>query len=269
MPLYLKVDYHIPKFAAFYQLFSDGHVDYDPKLITEKSLKTLIIDFGPWAKSPCALMISQNPMLNVGQGKAVYAFHGISGGYCSEGGKNEAKADAYGVAKAETIGHSVCGTCQISFEQVAVVTVASGFNSFRFGIRLVDALNDFFKAGSSPEIPRALEVNPKYVADAYTKYHSITDDCVYELAHNARCMKDLCVSATVSKYESTTGIHITEAYSADPLDETSNPYQKMIWMKSDRCNGEIGVRVTCEKNKAPSFINLHALQKTMSCRSLK
>ncbi len=267
LPFYLKVDYQIPKFASFEQLVNDGHVDYDPKLITQKSLKTLVVDFGPWAHSPCAIMVSQNPQLGMTQ--AVYAFHGLSVGYCAQGGKNDSRADAYGLSKVEPVGHSACGTCQISFEQVAVSTVATGFNSFRFGIRLVDALNDFFRAGSSPEIPRALEVNPKYVADTYTKYQSIPDDCVYELAHNARCMKDLCVSSTVSKYEAASGIHITEAYAADYPDDRGGPNQKYIWMKTDKCDGEIGVPVVCQKNKVPSFVNMHAVMKTMSCRKLK
>ena len=114
-------------------------------------------------------------------------------------------------------------------------------------------------------------MNPKYVADTYTKYHTIPDECVYELAHNARCMKDLCVSATVSQYESETGRHVTEAYaatSADNIGRESNG-QKYIWMKLDSCDGEVGVPVVCEKNRAPSFVNMRAQMKTLSCRSLK
>lgn len=269
LPFYLKMDFQIPKFSSFEQLVSDGHVDYDPKLVSEKSIKTLVVDFGPWAKSPCSLVVSQDPHLNIRQ--SVYAFHGISGNLCSQTGDNNAKGDVFGLDKPETIGHSTCGTCQISFEQVAVGTVTSGFNSFRFGIRLVDTLNDFFRAGNSSEMPKALEVNPKYVADTYTQYHSIPDECVYELAHNARCMKDLCVSATVSQYESETGVHVTEAYASNPIAEEGHEIngQKYIWMKTDRCDGEIGVPVVCEKNRAPSFVNMKAQMKTMNCRSQK
>ncbi len=263
LPFYLKIDYQIPKVASFNELVKNGNVQYDANLISTKTLKTLVLDLGPWAAAPCSVVVSENPHLSVSQ--AVYAFHGVSAGVCKQGGTNDAVGDAFGVRKADTVGSSVCGACQISFEKVAIGLVASNFNTFRFGVRFLDATYDYFRSANSSEMPYALEVNPKYVAETYTKYESIPDECVFELAHNAKCMKDLCVSSAVARYEESTGNHVAEAYIA----ETEYSKGKYVWMKPDACDGEVGVPVVCSPNSVPSYVNLRAAIKTKSCRNLK
>jgi hypothetical protein len=267
LPIYLDLTFKRPDIISFKQLVDKGAVKFDPIFNEDDVKKTIFLDLGPLAKSPCYLSLSNSQDLKLHQNR--YIFSGITFQGCMKSAEGEMATDLLNLSENKLKELSVCGSCTLNFEEVALAAVQSNYSLFRAGLRFFGSLIYYFKETENPNTnPIEYQVDSDYVVETYKKYSAIPDKCVHELIHGAKCMEDLCVSKTVAEYEKVSGYKVTTASIWNSNNESNfsgGSSSKDVWLKVEGCDREYRVPIVCEDNKLPSFINISSYLKDLSC----
>ena len=272
IPFYIELDPRRPEVMSFKERIETGQIKFAPEMTPTNYDITTYLDFGPLTHTPCALSLGLGGKEQANSSQ-VYAFTGVTGTMCSKERKSQqisASAENSGLSEKNVEGKSICGSCTYQFAPIK--NSAAYFENIRYwgaGIRLFQGVLKFFASKKDVDMPQSFEINPEAVAETYKKYNGIPAECVWELHHGVRCMKNLCVSSTVSRIEKMTGQKVKDAslYS-NPVTEGRSSTEKQIWMKLESCDGEIGVTVTCDDNDSVASFSKNKVQTYGSCRGV-
>jgi hypothetical protein len=264
LPIYLDLDFDTNKLVSFSQLYENGKIKFDPQFDQKTIQSTVFLDLGPLAKSPCYISLSNTSKIK--SPNAGLLFKGISFQGCIRNADGQMISNNLELKTNKTQEMAACGACMLNFEEVAIATVTNNYNVFRFGIRFIASLVTYFKDEENPiNQPIELKVNPEYVKEAYVKYNSIPDSCLYELMNGAKCMENICLSYTVSELENNLGVNVKDASlwnSTDGGTSNGDSYTD-AWVKFEGCDKEMRVPIHCVKGKKPTYVSIP--KKSPSC----
>ncbi|MBL7542670.1 MAG: hypothetical protein JNL11_02590 [Bdellovibrionaceae bacterium] len=257
LPVFLDLDFDTKNLTSFQQLYDNGQIKFDPQYDDRSLQTTLFLDLGPMAKSPCYVSISNSSKIK--SPDTALLFQGVTFQGCIQNGSGQIVSNNLNAQTSRVQELSACGACTLNFETVGKLAVQSHFNVFRFGIRFVAALSSFFRDQENPiNSPMELTVNPEYVKDAYLKYNSIPDKCMYELVNGARCMENICLSYTISKVEEAWNVRVKDgsvwnSQQDDQFLVTDRSYSD-AWLKLDGCDRETRIPIRCDRGKKPTYV---------------
>tara|TARA_B110001454_G_C12722462_1_gene435382 strand:+ start:4051 stop:6456 length:2406 start_codon:yes stop_codon:yes gene_type:complete len=269
LPIYLDLDFDTKKLVSFSQLYENGKIKFDPQFDQKTMSTTVFLDLGQLAKAPCYVSVSNASKIkppNMG-----LLFKGITFQGCIRNADGQMVSNNLELQTNQSKEMAACGACMLNFEEVAITAVTNHYNIFRFGIRFFASLVSHFKDDENPiNQPIELKVNPEYVKDAYVKYNSIPDSCMYELMNGAKCMENICLSYTISELENKTGAKVKDGSLWNSNDEgfSHNESYTDAWVKFEGCERETRIPITCQKGKKPTSVGIP--KKLPSCaRSAK
>lgn len=257
LPIYLDLDFDTKKLVSFSQLFENGKIKFDPQFDQKTMSTTVFLDLGQLAKAPCYISVSNTSKIK--QPNMGLLFKGITFQGCIRNADGQMVSNNLELQTNQSKEMAACGACMLNFEEIAITAVTNHYNVFRFGIRFIASLVSYFKDDENPvNQPIELKVNPEYVKEAYVKYNSIPDSCMYELMNGAKCMENICLSYTISELENKTGVSVKDGSlwnSSDSGMSNGDSYTD-AWVKFEGCEKETRVPITCVKGKKPSYINV-------------
>ncbi|GEM_PF-3323047 len=257
LPIYLDLDFDTKKLVSFTQLYENGKIKFDPQFDDKTMRTTLFLDLGQLAKAPCYVSISNSSKIK--SPSTGLLFKGISFQGCVRNADGQMISNNLDLKTNQIQEMSACGACMLNFEEVALAATTSHYNVFRFGIRFIASLVSYFKDDENPiNQPIELKVNPDYVKEAYVKYKSIPDSCMFELMNGARCMENICLSYTISEIENKFNVTVKDGSLWNSNDEGFSHSESYTdaWVKIEGCEREMRVPINCQKGKKPNYISI-------------
>jgi hypothetical protein len=270
LPVYLDLDFQTKNLVSFSQLYEDGKIKFDPKFDDKEIRSTVFLDLGQLAKAPCYLSVSNSTQVKA-PGQAL-VFQGITFQGCIRNASGQMVSNNLEILSNQSQELAACGAWTLNFESVASAAITQTSGAFRFGLRFVAGLVTYFKESENPiSQPIELSVNPEYVKEAYLKYKSIPDSCMYELVNGSKCMDNICLSYTISQVEKNWKVKVVDGSLWNSSDDTSNSLSQNYtdaWLKVDGCEKEIRVPINCFEGKKPSYVGLSKSAPKCARRSL-
>lgn len=268
LPIYLDLDFDTKKLVSFSQLYENGKIKFDPRFDQKTIQSTVFLDLGPLAKAPCYVNVSNSSKIKSPNTGLI--FKGVSFQGCIRNADGQMVSNSLEIKTNRVQEMSACGACTLNFEDVAIAAATNNYNVFRFGIRFIASLVTYFKDDENPiNQPIELKVNPEYVKEAYLKYNSIPDSCMYELVNGSKCMENICLSYTISQIENKFNVNVKEGslWSSNEDGLSHNETYTDAWLKLEGCQREVRIPINCQKGKKPSYVNVPKSLPTCSRRA--
>lgn len=257
LPIYLDLDFDTKKLVSFSQLYENGKIKFDPQFDQKTIQSTVFLDLGPLAKAPCYVSVSNSSKIKSPNTGLI--FKGVSFQGCIRNADGQIVSNNLEMQTNRIQELSACGACMLNFEEVAIAAATNNYNVFRFGIRFIASLVSYFKDDENPiNQPIELKVNPEYVKEAFVKYNSIPDSCMYELVNGSKCMENICLSYTISEVENKLNVKVNDGSLWNSNDD-GFPHSESYtdaWLKFEGCEREVRVPINCQKGKKPSYVSV-------------
>ncbi len=271
IPFYIEIDQRRPEVMSFKDRVDSGQIKFAPEMTPTKYDATAYLDFGPITGTSCAISLGLKGQQ--APSSKLYAFTGVSGSLCSKERDSKSLSVSMGtggVTERNVDGKAICGSCTYQFAPIR--NSESYLKNVRYwgaGLRIFQGVLKFFASKKSLDMPRSFTINPQAVAETYSKYNGIPNECVWELHHGARCMKNLCVSSAVGQFERMTGQKVKDANVYSAQEESGGlAIKKQIWMKLESCEGEVAVTATCEDDEAAQPLSRNRFIVYGDCRKV-
>lgn len=269
LPIYLDLDFDTKKLVSFSQLYENGKIKFDPQFDQKTIQSTVFLDLGPLAKAPCYISVSNSSTIkspNLG-----LIFKGVSFQGCIRNADGQMVSNNLEMQTNRIQEMSACGACTLNFEEVVVAAATNNYNVFRFGIRFIASLVSYFKDDENPiNQPIELKVNPEYVKEAYMKYNSIPDSCMFELVNGSKCMENICLSYAISEVENKFDVKVKDGSLWNSNNEGFSHSESYTdaWLRFEGCEREVRVPINCQKGKKPSYVSVPKSLPSCARRSL-